>query len=184
MLLLCGIFFFFFFLAVLRLMEFSGQLSDQSCSCNLGRSCSSAGSLTHFAGWEPMSHHARADPVTPQQKLHVLCFLKICYQVHMHLDDVSLMNWPSYHPSVFLVILFILKSNFCHINIDTPVSFWLVFAWLCLTSSTFRTFPFLSFFLIFFSFLTAHINIWKHPSQRLIPSHNVTYATAMAMPDP
>ena len=65
----------------LCLMEFLGQGSDLSCSCNLRCSCSNAGSLTHCA-WpeiQPTSQRSRviADSVAPQRELlyHNLFFL-------------------------------------------------------------------------------------------------------------
>ena len=50
----------FFFLATLQHMEFPGQRSDPSHSCDLSCSCGSARSLTHAArpGIEPVSHCA------------------------------------------------------------------------------------------------------------------------------
>ena len=68
--LVIGSFFFFFsffhFLAALRRMEFPGQGSDPSHSCN-------AGPLIHCAGpgMEPVSQRSRvtADPIVPHQEL-------------------------------------------------------------------------------------------------------------------
>ena len=64
-------FFFFFFLTTPQHMEFPGQGSDLSCSCNL--SCSTAGSLTHCArpGIKPVSQGSQdsTNPVAPQQEL-------------------------------------------------------------------------------------------------------------------
>ena len=46
-------------------MEFLGQGSDLSCSCDLSCRCSNASSLTHYArlGIEPASQHSQ-DPTT------------------------------------------------------------------------------------------------------------------------
>ena len=67
----CGffcLFVFFSFLAFLRHMEFPGQGSDPSHSCDLSCSCSITGCLTHRARlWiEPAS----SDPKTPPILLH------------------------------------------------------------------------------------------------------------------
>ena len=67
-------FFFFLLLAIPWHMEFPGQGSDPSHSCNLSCSCSNATSLTHRTrpGIEPVSQHsqdAAADPAVPQQEL-------------------------------------------------------------------------------------------------------------------
>ena len=55
-------------------MEFPGQGSDLSCSCDLCLSCSKAGSLTHCAelGIKPACQCSRdaTNPVVPQQNLH------------------------------------------------------------------------------------------------------------------
>ena len=63
------LFLFFSFLAPLQQMEFPGQESKPSCSCNLCHSCSNAGSLTHCArpGIDHTSQHSRntADPAVP-----------------------------------------------------------------------------------------------------------------------
>ena len=59
-------------------MEFLGQESDQSHSCNLSHSCGSAISFTHCAGPGikpvPQCSQDTANPVAPQQKLlcHIL----------------------------------------------------------------------------------------------------------------
>ena len=62
--------FFAFFLADLLHMEFLGQESDPSCSCDLGLSYSNARPLTHCAGLgiEPVSQCSKhtAGPVVPQ----------------------------------------------------------------------------------------------------------------------
>ena len=64
---------FFFFLAALRHMEFPGQGSDLSCSCNLSSICGNAKSVTHYArlGIKPMSHCSQdtTDPVLQWQEL-------------------------------------------------------------------------------------------------------------------
>ena len=71
-------FFFFSFLAPLRHMEFLGQGSDWSCSCNPSRSCGNARSSTHCAGQgiEPASQGSQdaADPVVPQWELLYLIY--------------------------------------------------------------------------------------------------------------
>ena len=58
---------FIFFLAALRHMEFPGQGSDLSCSCDLSCICSNARSLTHCAGpgIEPVSQSAPKMPAIP-----------------------------------------------------------------------------------------------------------------------
>ena len=57
-------------------MEFPGQGSDPSHSCDLCCSCSNAGSLTHCVrlGIEPVSWCCRDmdDPIEPQRELHSL----------------------------------------------------------------------------------------------------------------
>ena len=72
-------FFFFFFLAAPWHMEFLGQGSDLSHSCDLSCSCSNAGSLTHCArpGIEPRSQHSQdaANPSAPQWELPDLTLL-------------------------------------------------------------------------------------------------------------
>ena len=59
-----------FFLAILKHMEFPGQGSDLSCSCDLSHSCSNTGSLTHCARprIEPVfqSSQDTASPIVPQ----------------------------------------------------------------------------------------------------------------------
>ena len=64
---------FFFFLAISGPMEFLGQGSDPSCSCNPCCSFGKARSLTHYAepGIEPMSQCSQdiADPILPQSEL-------------------------------------------------------------------------------------------------------------------
>ena len=54
-------------------MEFPGQGSDLSCSCDLYHSWGNTGSLTHCAGlgMKPVSQHSRedADPFAPQREL-------------------------------------------------------------------------------------------------------------------
>ena len=73
----CGLIL-FYFLATLQHVEFLGQGSDDAWdgSCNLGGSCSNAGSLTHCArpGIKPVSHRSRCiiDPAGPQQELSLL----------------------------------------------------------------------------------------------------------------
>ena len=73
----CGLIL-FYFLAPLQHVEFLGQGSDDAWdgSCNLGGSCSNAGSLTHCArpGIKPVSHRSRCiiDPAGPQQELSLL----------------------------------------------------------------------------------------------------------------
>ena len=68
----------FYFLAALWHMEFLGQGSDLSCSCDLCSSCCNTGSLTHCAsqGIKPASQHSRdaADPGVPQQELQFLFY--------------------------------------------------------------------------------------------------------------
>ena len=63
----------FLFLAVPWHMEFPGQGSDPSLSCNLRHSYSNTRSLTHYArmGIEPVSQGFRdaADPIIPQKEL-------------------------------------------------------------------------------------------------------------------
>ena len=63
----------FFFLANLRHMDFLGQGSDPSCSCELSLSCGNAGSLTHCdkMGIIPSSQHSQdtTNPNAPQRKL-------------------------------------------------------------------------------------------------------------------
>ena len=62
-------FFFFFFFFWPWHMEFLGQGSDLSHSCDLCHSCSNAGSLTHCLGLgiKPVSQWSQdaADPVVP-----------------------------------------------------------------------------------------------------------------------
>lgn len=57
-------------------MELPGQGSDPNHSWHLGRTCSAAGSLTHWAGLgiEPASHCSQdtANPVAPWQELQVI----------------------------------------------------------------------------------------------------------------
>ena len=69
-------------LASLQHMEFPGQGSYPSCTCDLHHSCGNAGSLTHCArpGIDPVSQHSRAaaDPVMPQQELQIVCSF-ICW---------------------------------------------------------------------------------------------------------
>ena len=64
------LFFFFSFLATPWHMEFPGQGSDLSHSCDLCHSCSNAGSLTHHdqAGGTNLRPKA-AYPIEPQQEL-------------------------------------------------------------------------------------------------------------------
>ena len=66
--------FFFFFLAALKRMEFPGQGSGSSCTCD-NTDC-----LTHRArpGIQPASQHSRdaTDPVGPQQELWVGMFFE------------------------------------------------------------------------------------------------------------
>ena len=72
---------FFFFLAALQYMEFPGQGSDPSHSCDLHHTCSNTGSLTHGArqGIKPMSQCPRdaADPFAPQRELWLVDILKL-----------------------------------------------------------------------------------------------------------
>jgi len=72
--------FIFSFLAVLWRMEFPGQGSDPSHSCNLHHSCGNHGSLIHSAGpgIKSASQHSRenADPVAPQQEIHIAASIK------------------------------------------------------------------------------------------------------------
>ena len=67
-----------FFFGHPRRMEFPGQGSDLSCSCDLCHSCSNMGSLTYCAGpgIEPTSQRSReaTDPVAPQRELPDHCF--------------------------------------------------------------------------------------------------------------
>ena len=62
-----------FFLAALHHMEFSGQGSDLSCSCNPSQTCANTGSLTHCAGLEiepaPQGSQDTSDPAVPQWEL-------------------------------------------------------------------------------------------------------------------
>ena len=64
---------FFIFLAAPRHMEFPGQGSDPSRSCNLCYRCGNADPLTHCVGpgIKPASWRCRdtADPITPQREL-------------------------------------------------------------------------------------------------------------------
>ena len=64
---------FFSFLATLGHMEFPGQGSDLSRSCDPRYSCGNRGSLTHCAelGIEPATQCTRdvANPIAPQQEL-------------------------------------------------------------------------------------------------------------------
>ena len=78
------IYLFFHSWPTLRHMEFPGQGSDPSHSCDLSHSCGNTRSLTHCfrPGIEPVSQHPQdmADPIAPQQKLlhmylHTLLFL-------------------------------------------------------------------------------------------------------------
>ena len=66
-------FFFFHFLPPPWHMELPGQGSDPSRSCDLSRSYSNMGFLTHCAGSrpEPVSQHSQdaADPIAPQREL-------------------------------------------------------------------------------------------------------------------
>ena len=69
----------FHFLGVLWHMEFLGQGSDLSCSCDLSHSYGSVGSLAQYArlGIEPVSQHSQdaSDPIGPRQELQCLGFL-------------------------------------------------------------------------------------------------------------
>ena len=64
-------------------MEFLGQGSDLSCSCDLHSSCNNAGSSTHCDGMgiNPASQCCRdaADPIVSQQKLQNQRFLNKKY---------------------------------------------------------------------------------------------------------
>ena len=77
----CYVFVFFFsFLTSLRHVEFPGQGTDLSHSCDLSCSCGDAGSLTHCAGLgvkpaSPCSQDA-PDPAAPQWDLPGLLFLR------------------------------------------------------------------------------------------------------------
>ena len=66
-------------LATTRHVEFLGQRSDLSCSCDLYHSCHILGSLTHcvWLGIKPASQGSRdtADPVAPQQELFLVVFI-------------------------------------------------------------------------------------------------------------
>ena len=70
--------FFFSFLATSWHMEFPGQGSDPSHSCNLRHSCGNTGSLTHCAEprIKPVYWHCRdaSDPVVVQQGLQFIFF--------------------------------------------------------------------------------------------------------------
>ena len=65
--------FFFFFLAAPWHMEFLGQGSAPSCSCNLSHSCGNTGSLTHCIrpGIKPVSQCSQdtANPIAPPREL-------------------------------------------------------------------------------------------------------------------
>ena len=69
-----------FFFAALWHMEFLGQGSDVNHGCDLGHSCSNAGSLTCCVGLgiEPASQYFRDadDPVAPWQELQIRYYLE------------------------------------------------------------------------------------------------------------
>ena len=100
-----GFFFSFSFLAVPRHMEFPGQGSEGSHSCNLCCSCSNARSLTHCAfvlGINPVSQRSRpiADPVAPDWELLFVCFVYLLCVFDLWLP------WFSYmlaHKHVYLL---------------------------------------------------------------------------------
>ena len=68
-----------------RHMEFSGQGSDLSCSCNLPHSCSNAESLTHCVepGIKPLSQCCRdaANFIVPEQELWYCLFANAGVQI-------------------------------------------------------------------------------------------------------
>ena len=59
-------------------MDFPGQRSDLSCSCDLCQSCGNAGSSTHCAGLgiEPASQLSQdaTDPIAPELELQQILF--------------------------------------------------------------------------------------------------------------
>ena len=76
---LLQIFGIFFSLAALQHMEFPGQGSDPSHSCDLSHSCGNNGPLTHWAqvGIEPASLCSQdtTDSVAPRQELQIFSLL-------------------------------------------------------------------------------------------------------------
>ena len=94
-------------------MEFPGQGSDPSHSCDL--SCGNAGSLTHSAGpgMEPASQGSQdaTDPVVPQQRSPDLCLFKVCLTV-----GFSFATWSHDCLEKATVLPFL-----CH-NLDHPLT--------------------------------------------------------------
>ena len=94
-------FFFLFwsFLAALRHMEFLGQGTDPSCSCNLSCSCGDPGSLTHRArlGIKPAFQCSQdsADPVVPQWEL-----LNFNTSVHHPLNQILMQITRIHNPTL------------------------------------------------------------------------------------
>ena len=78
----------YFFEGCPQHMEFLGQGSELSCSCNLCHGCSNAGSLTLCARVRIkfVSQHSRdtADPVAPQQELQHIYFYNIYIYIYTY----------------------------------------------------------------------------------------------------
>ena len=114
---------FFSYLAPSQLMEFSGQGSDLSHSCDLHHSRSNAGCLTHCArpGTEPASQHSRDTTNPAARGGGLLDMLSICLTHSMFFFSLLAFFWMGYfllfHFSSFhFIILFIWKFYYYAFN--------------------------------------------------------------------